>query len=111
MIWRRPQENPQWGRLRVVRAGIPLGKAGRGYFKPHHSLAMADRARQRLELWDDERLSAYLSGEEISASGEGWTQVTVLGCPLGWGKVSHGRMKNHLPAGLRRRGNNKEDGQ
>lgn len=111
LVWRLPRENPQWGRLRLVRAGIPLGKAGRGYFKPHHSLAMAGRARQRLELWGDERLAAYLAGEEIAASGGGWCQATILGCPLGWGKISQGRMKNHLPAGLRRRGNNKEDGQ
>ncbi len=109
MLWRLPQENPRWGNLRLVRAGLPLGKAGKGYFKPHHSLAMAGHARQRLDLWNDERIWAYLEGAEIPASGAGWCQVTVLGCPLGWGKISQGRMKNHLPAGLRHRGYHKED--
>ena len=82
---------------------LPLGKLAKAYFHPHHSLAMAGKARKQVELWNDPRLSAYLAGEEIPCEGAGWAQVTVMGCPLGWGKISQGRMKNHLPAGLRRK--------
>ena len=102
-IWQLPRENPSWGKLKLVRAGIPLGKLAKAYFHPHHSLAMAGKARKTVELWNDPRLPAYLAGEEIPCDGAGWAQVTVMGCPLGWGKISQGRMKNHLPAGLRRK--------
>ena len=43
-----------------------------------------------------------LSLKTIETDGEkGWTLVTYQNLPLGWGKVSGGQLKNHLPKGLR----------
>ena len=41
--------------------------------------------------------------EELSAGGvePGWVALTVSGFPLGMGKASGGRIKNHYPKGLR----------
>ena len=54
----------------------------------------------------DPRTAAWLRGEEIAAktAGNGWTAVLVDGFPLGWGKCSAGRVKNHYPKGLRNLG-------
>ena len=45
----------------------------------------------------------YLSGREVEArsAADGWCCVTVDGWPLGGGKVSGGRVKNHYPKALR----------
>jgi NOL1/NOP2/fmu family ribosome biogenesis protein len=47
--------------------------------------------------------AAWLRGEEIDAATaqNGWCAVLVDGFPLGGGKVSGGRIKNHYPKGLR----------
>ena len=51
----------------------------------------------------DPRTAAWLRGEEIDAATaqNGWCAVLVDGFPLGGGKVSGGRIKNHYPKGLR----------
>ena len=42
------------------------------------------------------------NGEEIEADGKkGFTRVLVEGIPLGFGKLSEGRLKNYYPKGLR----------
>jgi NOL1/NOP2/fmu family ribosome biogenesis protein len=93
--------------LHLLRYGLLLGEAQRGYFKPAHTLAMAlsaDQAQQRIN-WPagDPQLLAYLQGRDLPESGpDGWVMVTVDGFPLGWGKRSGGRLKNHYPRGLRR---------
>ena len=48
-------------------------------------------------------MTDYLSGREMAAStaADGWCCVTVDGYPLGGGKVSAGRVKNHYPKALR----------
>ena len=50
--------------------------------------------------------AAWLRGEEIEAktAENGWCAVLVDGFPLGGGKVSGGRVKNHYPKGLRNLG-------
>ena len=40
-------------------------------------------------------------GIEAAAAKDGWCCVMVDGCPLGGGKVSGGRVKNHYPKALR----------
>ena len=47
-----------------------------------------------------------LRGEEIPAqtAAPGWCAVLVDGLPLGGGKVSGGRVKNHYPKALRNLG-------
>ena len=96
-------------KLRTLRAGVPAGKVLKKRFEPSHALFMAwgtsCRNREELTL-DDPRTAAWLRGEEIEArtAANGWCAVLVDGFPLGGGKVSGGRIKNHYPKGLRNLG-------
>lgn len=98
--------------LRSIRAGFWLGNVhtgqkGRGHrFEPSHALALGLKcsdARQTLNLEASSSLApAYLRGEVLEWSGEdGWVLVCVDGYPLGWGRGSQGKLKNHYPRGLR----------
>ena len=93
-------------KLHILRAGVPAGRVTKGRFEPAHALFMAYgadcRNQERLTL-DDPRTAAWLRGEEIPAStaAPGWCAVLVDGMPLGGGKVSGGRVKNHYPKALR----------
>ena len=94
------------GGLRVMRAGVLAGSLSKGRFEPDHHLFMVWGAgcenREELTL-ADERTAAFLRGEEIEArtAGAGYCAVLVDGFPLGFGKVSGGKVKNHLPKALR----------
>ena len=87
--------------LHVLRAGVFVGSVQKGRFVPEHHLFTAFGAqctnREELTLTDP-RTVEYLSGREIEArtAADGWCCVTVDGWPLGGGKVSGGRVKNHL---------------
>ena len=100
-----PVAFPQTG-LHVLRAGVFVGSVQKGRFVPEHHLFTAFGAgctnREALTLADP-RVTEYLSGREISAStaADGWCCVTVDGFPMGGGKVSGGRVKNHYPKALR----------
>ena len=100
-----PVAFPQTG-LHVLRAGVFVGSVQKGRFVPEHHLFTAFGAlctnREELRL-DDPRVEEYLSGREIAAAtaADGWCCVTVDGFPLGGGKVSAGRVKNHYPKALR----------
>ena len=61
-----------------------------------------DFDKLRLEL-GDERVSAWLRGEEIEAktAQKGFAAVLCDGFPLGFGKCSGGKCKNRYPKGLR----------
>lgn len=93
-------------KLRVVRGGVLAGSVLKKRFQPAHALFMAYGAdctnREELTLADP-RTAAWLRGEEIDAATaqNGWCAVLVDGFPLGGGKVSGGRIKNHYPKGLR----------
>lgn len=93
-------------KLRVVRGGVLAGSVLKKRFQPAHALFMAYGAqctnREELTLTDP-RTAAWLRGEEIDAATaqNGWCAVLVDGFPLGGGKVSGGRIKNHYPKGLR----------
>ncbi|WP_455501297.1 RsmB/NOP family class I SAM-dependent RNA methyltransferase [Gemmiger sp.] len=93
-------------KLRIVRGGVPAGTVLKKRFQPDHALFMAYGAqctnREELTLADP-RTAAWLRGEEIDAATaqNGWCAVLVDGFPLGCGKVSGGRIKNHYPKGLR----------
>lgn len=95
--------------LRLLRAGVPAGRVVKGRFEPSHALFMAWGARcqncERLTLADP-RTAAWLRGEEIPAltAAPGWCAVLVDGLPLGAGKASGGRIKNHYPKALRNLG-------
>ena len=96
-----PQTN-----LHVLRAGVFVGSVQKGRFVPEHHLFTAFGAqcvnREELTL-DDPRCVEYLSGREVEAriAADGWCCVMVDGWPLGGGKVSGGRVKNHYPKALR----------
>lgn len=95
------------GRLRLVRYGLLLGEARKGYFRPAHTLALSLSPAQvhHTVNWsaDDERLSSYLRGHDLPDDGpDGWVLVAMEGHALGWAKRVQGRLKNHYPRGLRR---------
>lgn len=100
-----PDLCPDLDRLRVLRTGVQLGKTVKDRFEPSHSLALAlkaDEAVNVLPLEEGSRqANAYLLGETLPCEKDGWTLVTVNGLPLGWGKASGGTLKNHFPKGLR----------
>ena len=91
--------------LGVIRSGVLLGEEERGRFTPAHAMFATPYIQTAnqidLEL-SDQRLQKFLHGEEIEASGEkGFYRVAVEGIPLGFGKLSEGRLKNYYPKGLR----------
>ncbi len=96
---------PQTG-LHVLRAGVFVGSVQKGRFVPEHHLFTAFGSLctncEQLTLADC-RCTEYLSGREVEArtAADGWCCVTVDGWPLGGGKVSGGRVKNHYPKALR----------
>ncbi len=96
--------------LHILRAGVLAGEVvasgrGKARFEPHHHLYMAfgPKAAETVRLpAGDERAEAWLRGEEIAAeTPDGYTAVLYDGYPLGFGKASGGRVKNHYPKGLR----------
>lgn len=92
--------------IRVLRAGVQAGQIVKKRFEPAHQLYMAygARANNREALASAEpRCAAFLRGEEIAAqtAQDGFAAVLVDGFPLGFGKVSGGRLKNRYPKGLR----------
>ena len=97
------------GRLRLLRGGVLAGSVLKKRFQPAHALFMAWGAvcvnREELTR-EDPRTAAWLRGEEIEArtAQNGWCAVCVDGFPLGGGKASGGRIKNHYPKGLRNLG-------
>lgn len=106
MLLLPPEVSIPEGKYRVLRCGVALGAGRKGRFEPGHHLFMAFGAQctnqENLTL-SDERTAAWLRGEEIEArtAQNGWCAVLVDGFPLGAGKVSGGRVKNHYPKALR----------
>ena len=97
--------------LRVLRAGLQLGSAGKGRFVPSHSLGMALRREEVLRSVDfpgqSEAAYAWFRGESVPLPAEagfskGWVLVCVDGCAAGWGKAAGAMIKNHYPKGLRK---------
>lgn len=104
-LYARHPACPDLEGLRVINPGLCLARLGRNHIEPAHALAMTidpGCARRRHEL-DKAAARAWLRGEPVSCDGEkGWTLALYRDMPLGWGKVSDGVLKNHLPKGLRR---------
>lgn len=108
-VYALPEACFQWQGLKILRCGVKLGEVVKNRFEPAHAYALClkrGEAKNEISLeYGDARVQKYLRGEEISAEGfevvSGWCVVCVNGFPLGWGKVSNGTVKNHLPRGLR----------
>lgn len=88
----------------VYMAGVLVGEISGGILKPSHQFfsVFGDSFRIKEDLPQD-KVEKYLLGEEIdtASSDKGWCCITYLGVPLGGGKMSSGRIKNHYPKGLR----------
>ena len=92
----------------VFMSGVLLGEIKGTTLVPHHHLfsAYGNLFKNKIHLTlDDHRIEKYLAGEEIDvdASIKGWCTVFFEGAPLGGGKASGGKLKNHYPKGLRTR--------
>ncbi len=99
-----PPGMPDLSGLRVLRRGLRLAQQGKNHIIPDHALAMAfpPAAFDRTVSLDSLTASAFLRGEALPADApDGWTHVNWRGFPLGFGKMSQGTLKNHLPKGLR----------
>lgn len=101
-----PNDVPDFSGLGVIRAGVEFGEVKKNRIEPSHGIFMAhsgSECRSMLSLnHSDDRVRAFLHGEEISAEGcKGYTAVTVDGVTLGFGKASGGTLKNKYPKGLR----------
>ncbi len=106
VLYELPEGVFDWKGLQVLRVGIRLGEVKNGRFEPAHALAMCvkkEECKRVVNLAaDDRRVEEYLRGEVIDGEGEeGWCVVCVEGYPMGLGKLVGGRVKNHLPKGLR----------
>ncbi len=90
----------------VFCSGILVGEIRGKLIFPSHQLfsALGDSFKNKIDLKSgDPRLEKYLAGEEIEIpkSLKGWCAVLADGVPLGGGKATDGRLKNHYPKGLR----------
>ena len=90
----------------VFSAGVLVGTVEKGRLIPSHQFfsAYGELFKNKEVLTrSDPRLRSYLGGEEISASDDfsGYCAVFYENAPLGGGKASSGRIKNHYPKGLR----------
>ncbi len=92
----------------VFMAGVLVGELSGNVFKPSHQFfsAYGSLFKNKLELKrGDSRTEDYLLGREIDAPGlSGFCAVIYESAPLGGGKASGGRLKNHYPKGLRNKG-------
>ncbi len=101
-----PPGLPDCTGLGVLAAGIAVAQVCKNRLEPCHGAFIAadgDSCRRLADFSpDNPHLLAFLNGQEIPFTGEnGWTAVAVAGIPVGFGKVSGGRLKNRYPKGLR----------
>ena len=94
----------------TVALGAAIGEARKGRVVPHHHFFTAFGAEMQNRVVldpSDERVAAYLGGEEIAvdAAQSGYCAVMLSvgaeAITLGGGKASGGRLKNYYPKGLR----------
>ncbi len=91
--------------LKVIRPGLHIGTVKKNRLEPSHSLALAlgsGETSQTMELSYEES-ARYLHGESLRCEAQkGWTVLSYMGYPLGFGKGANRQMKNHYPKGLRK---------
>lgn len=99
-------KTPNMSGVNVIRSGIFAGHIEKNRFIPSHAL-FATNKFEPLRIIDlqpeDMLIKKFLHGEEIDCDEnfKGYVSVRVCGIPLGFGKASNGRLKNHYPKGLR----------
>jgi len=99
-----PEETPDLKKLKVLRPGLELGEVKKGRFEPAHALALwlKDCASTVSYPADSPEMKAYLHGEVLPCSLQGWCLVKAGDFSIGWGKGDKIQLKNHYPKGLRR---------
>jgi len=98
---------PSLDGLRVLREGLYLGDVLTKRFEPSQAFAISlrsDDVRHCIDFPSDSGdLYRYLKGESFEPSSatatDGWNLVSADGFPIGWAKVSNGRLKNKYPRG------------
>ena len=94
--------------LPLLSLGVVVGEFSKSRLKPSHSFFMAAHGFEyaRVFSFDPESpaLARFLHGEAIpvdSEAGSGaFCPVAVATFPIGFGKISDGLIKNHIPKGL-----------
>lgn len=97
-----PQNLPQLRGLKVIFAGLQLGRIEKGRFTPAHAWAMWLKSAKSEHELNEEEAKNYLGGQVIAGGETGWTLMKYKGISLGWAKGSAGQLKNHYPKALRR---------
>lgn len=95
-----PEYPPLQG-IKVLRAGLHLGRMKGNYFMPDHALATVRGAVPDV-LLDEKAAHLYLRGEVVPGQGRGFLIAGYEDLPLGWVKASDGQYKNHYPKALRK---------
>jgi len=89
----------------VVNMGVMLGTINKDRIVPSHQLfkAYGEYFKNKINLdYSDEKVNKYLRGEEIDVNmPNGLAVVMVNNVPLGGGKITNNKLKNHYPKGLR----------
>ena len=89
----------------VVNIGVLFGELVKDRLVPAHQLfkSYGEYFKNKVNLeFGDERINKYLRGEEIEIECKnGWAVLMVNNIPLGGGKVTNNKLKNHYPKGLR----------
>ena len=103
LFW-APEETPDLKKLKVLRPGLELGEVKKGRFEPAHALALwlKDCTNTVSHDPDSPEMKAYLHGEVLPCSLQGWCLVKAGDFSIGWGKADKVQLKNHYPKGLRR---------
>jgi len=96
----------QEGKVKIVQAGIELGKLDKHGLRPAHGLVLSTSISEdvpAVELTKEEAQS-YLQKEDLVKDApleKGWVAVCYQGVNLGWVKASQGRLNNYLPMNWR----------
>ncbi|MBQ1685646.1 MAG: hypothetical protein II072_09075, partial [Clostridia bacterium] len=97
--------------LPIVSFGVEVGEFAKGRLRPSHAFFMAAHGLGYRKCFDfapdDPLLLSFLGGNTLPVSESDaeefsgcFCPVTVSGFAVGFGKVSDGQLKNHLPKGL-----------
>lgn len=97
--------------LPIVSFGVEVGEFAKGRLRPSHAFFMAAHGLSYRKCFDfapdDPLLLSFLGGNTLPVSESDaeefsgcFCPVTVSGFAVGFGKVSDGQLKNHLPKGL-----------
>jgi len=111
-----PLNFPDLSGIRVARSGWYLGEIKKERFEPSHAFALGLTLPEATFIYNihspaDIQCVQYLRGESLEFQLEvqekttlscyhdkAWTLICVAGYPLGWARMSSGRLKNKLRA-------------